>query len=842
MYRFRSAQGAGHRIRLGRWAAGAATAVLGLLVAGVAVAESDAPHAGPQGDGTALTPLGYRITPAGRQTPLGDLPLVLALSPDAKTLLVSNNGQATQSLQVVDAATAKVRQTISYARPQALFGGVAFAPDGRAAYASGGGSEQIHSYRVAGGQLSEQAPIALPTTNPAGGKVNLFPAGLQVTPDGKRLVVADHLADAVSVVDLASKAVQTVATAHRPYGVAVSADGRTAYVSNQGADSVSVIDLAGASPTVRGTLQVGTHPNAVLLDQKSAHLYVSNGDSDTVSIIDTVSGRTVRTISLAPYAHANVGSNPTGLSLSPDQNRLYVSNSGNNDVDVIDLTSGRLTGAIPTGWYPSAVVATAGRLYVTNAKGLGAGPNNGPGYPDPTSTAPTSPNQYVGSMIVGTLSSIDLPVGEAQRAAWTRQVAVNNGYLAAGRRQDGSFVKGRDAGGPIKHVIYVVKENRTYDQEFGSLGKGNGDPKLNLFGEESAPNSRALQRRFVTLDNFYANAEVSAQGWNWVVAANSNSYSEALWPANYSGRNAPYPSENGDPAIAPNADPANAYIWDRLANAGISFRNYGFYVSPTAGGQFVAADPKLNANTDHNFRGFDMACPSNPDTFQPRRPDCGTPRITEWLREFAAFQKSGTLPTVELLRLPNDHTAGTKPGMPTPRAYVADNDLALGRLVDAVSHSRFWKSTAILVTEDDAQNGPDHVDAHRTISQVISPYTQHGKVDSTFYSTASMLRTIEDLVGIRPLTQFDRYATPMAAAFSGSANTEPYQVVRPAAAGNATNGVDAPMAAQSGAQRLDREDEVNMELFNEAIWKSVKGADSTMPPPRHSLWGAAPAD
>jgi phospholipase C len=476
-----------------------------------------------------------------------------------------------------------------------------------------------------------------------------------------------------------------------------------------------------------------------------------------------------------------------------------------------------------------AVVATATRLYVANAKGLGAGPNDGPGHPDPTSTTPRSPSQYVGSMMVGTLSSIDLPVSSTQLAAWTRTVADNNGFATT----TGSRVVQ-----PIKHVIYIVQENRTFDQVLGSLGRGNGDPSLNLFGEESAPNQRALARKFVTLDNFYANAEVSAQGWNWSVAANSNPYSESMWPAHYSDRHAPTTTQIPDPAIAPNRDPANAYIWDRLAAANVSFRNYGFYVDPGPDNRMIATDPVLDANTDHDYLGFDLDCPDNPDTFTPRSDSCGTPRITEWKREFDSYVRNGNLPTVEFVRLPNDHTSGTRPDMPTPQAYVADNDLALGRLVDAVSHSRYWPNTVILVTEDDAQNGPDHVDAHRTISQVISPYSQTGTVDSTFYSTASMLRTVEDLVGVRPLTQFDAYATPMTGAFTAHPNAQPYKAVVPAKAGNDTNGVDAPMAAESAAQELDREDAINMRLFNRAIWESVKGAGSPMPPPRESLWGA----
>jgi phospholipase C len=460
-------------------------------------------------------------------------------------------------------------------------------------------------------------------------------------------------------------------------------------------------------------------------------------------------------------------------------------------------------------------------------------------------------------MMVGTLSRVALPIKRDQLARWTRQVKDNNGFDNGDRKDNNGFDNGdrEDAhdvsaasvvprhsgeGSPIKHVIYVVRENRTFDQEMGSLGKGNGDPSLNLFGEESAPNARALARSFSTVDNFYANAEISAQGWNWVVAGNSNSYSEQTWAANYSGRNHPYPSESNDPAIAPQK-PDDAYIWQRLAKANVSLRNYGFYVGRNAAGQFVAGDPVLDANTDHAFTGYDLSCPDSA-TVYPIGPTCGpTTRIAEWKKEFDQYVAGDNLPSVELVRLPNDHTAGTRAGAPTPRAYVADNDWALGQLVDAVSHSKYWKSTAIFATEDDSQNGPDHVDAHRTVALAISPYTQTGRVDSTFYSTDSMLRTIELLAGIRPLTQFDAYATPMIGSFTNRPNFKPYTAIVPSQPLTEVNPVTAPLAAQSGAQDLSEEDLIDEQLFNQAIWKSVKGADSPMPAPRYGLFNAVPA-
>ena len=809
-------------------------AALSLVGGGIAAARTlPSREAGPRSDGTAVTPLGYDVRPAGAQTALGDLPLGAALSPDGATLLVSNDGQGTQSLQVVDTATSRVVQTIPYARPAGLFVGLAFSPDGTHAYASGGGDQTIHVYDVSGGRVTEVDPIELPRANPAGVAVNMFPAGLAVTPDGRSLVVADHLADAASVIDLATGSVTTTPVGHAPQGVALSADGSRAWVTNQGDRTVSVLDLSGGDPVVTGTTRVGTHPSAVLLSRDQGSVYVANGDSDSVSVLDATTGDVRRTIALAPYAGAKAGSSPFGLSESGDGSQLYVTYAGNNAVSVIDAASGRNTGLIPTGWYPTGVVATDDKLFVLNAKGLGAGPNDGPGNPDPTSPQTTPEDQYVGSMIQGTLSTVSLPVDRSTLASYTRTVRRNDGF-------DKPQTTGRTPA--IKHVIYVVQENRTYDQVLGSQDKGNGEPSLNLFGDESAPNQRALQDRFVTLDNFYANAEISAQGWNWSVSANSNPYAEALWPSNYSGRHATYPSESSDPAIVGNKTLEDAYIWQRLAAKGISFRNYGFYVQDDGTGKMVGTDSVLDAHTDHEFLGFDMACPDNPDTFTPRRTGCGRPRFSEWKQEFDSYVEHGDLPTLEFVRLPNDHTSGTKAGLPTPRAYVADNDLALGRLVDAVSHSKYWRNTAIFVTEDDAQNGPDHVDAHRTISQVISPYTQFGGVDSSFYSTASMLRTIENIVGVAPMTQFDTFATPMTASFRRARKMRAYRALRPSEAGDATNARNAPMASISARQQLGVEDAIDERLFNMAIWKSVKGRHARMPAPEHRLPSSGSGD
>ena len=822
----------------------AATATTLAAGTGAAVALTTA-HAGPQGNGTSITPGGWLVTPAGSQTTLGGtLPTAAALSPDGTRLLTINAGDGTyQSVQAIDPASGQISQTIKYKSPAGVYGGVAYSPDGTHAYASGGGSEKIHVYSVTGGTLTEDAPIQLPSANPAGQAVNMYPAGLAVTPDGKRLVVADQMADAASVIDLPTGRISTVGAGHNPYGVAISPDGRTAYVSNQGASTVTVLDISGATPRVTGTIPVGTHPNRMVVDPRTGTLYVANSETDSVSVVPPGATRPSRTISLAPYPGAPVGSNPDGLALSPGGGTLYVVNSGDNDVDVVNTRLGRVRGMIPTAWYPTSVtVAQGGRqLLVTNGKGLGAGPNpNGPNpYTDNQLSGTAAwQAQYAGTMIRGSLSSIAVP-GPAALAHYTGEVRRNDGFGLGARVRNaasGNPVPARPGEpSPIKHVIYIVRENRTYDQEFGSLGKGNGDPSLDLFGDHSAPNSRALERRFVTLDNTYTNAEISAQGWNWSVGANSNPYVEQTWVDNYSGRNHPYDYEGGNNATAMNRSPLDSYIWDKLADAHIPFRNYGFY---HLGNSFDtgpdAADPRLVANTDPNFYGFDLNCPDAPGTWAPR--DGCTPRYTSWLAEFQDYVKHSDLPAVELLRLPNDHTIGTDPGYPTPKAYVADNDYALGRVVDTVSHSKYWKSTAIFVIEDDSQAGPDHVDAHRTTAEIISPYTQTGKVDSTFYSTVSMLRTIELIVGLGPMTQFDASAMPMFRSFTDHPDFRPYNAIKPPESIlTSVNPANAPLARQMAKQDFHQQDMVNEQLLNEAIWKSVKGAGSPMPPAQHHV-------
>ncbi|MBA3430985.1 MAG: bifunctional YncE family protein/alkaline phosphatase family protein [Actinobacteria bacterium] len=814
-------QGAGSRsLAKRRNAVVAAVTCVVLLASAAAFADlATTEQAGPQGDGTSITPFGWKITPAGSQDALGERPYGMALSPDGTELLISNAGVGEQSVMLIDAASGEVTDEISYPAPEAVFLGVAFAPDGAHAYVSAGANDKVRVYSVEDGGLKEQKSLEL--------KSPAFPAGLAVSSDGSTLYAAGHFSNALSIVDLATGKERSVRLKKTPcpaaelgfdpsngtrcnfsYGVTLSQDGSKAFVSNWGKKTVSVVDTE--KEKLVGAVRVGTHPNAMALSPSGDELYVANADSDTISVIDPEAGSVARSFSVRPYPGAPVGSNPNALAVSPNGETLYVANAGDNDIAVVDLAldggEDEVVGTIPTGWYPTGVAVTGdgSELYVANAKGLGAGPN--PNGPNPTENPESSPDQYIGSMIDGTLSTIAVPDDE-QLATYTAQVIDNNGF----DQEQGSAPVLKK----IKHVIYVVNENRTYDQVLGDLDRGNGDASLTLFGPDVTPNHHDLAERFTTLDNLYAAGEVSTDGWEWSTAANANTLNQKTWPTLYGGRGHFYTAEGGTLAAAPGRRPENSYIWDALSKHSISYRNYGFWATGTAPVE-VFNEPNLEAHTDRDFPGYNLEISDQV-------------RFREWKKEFARYEDRGRMPRVEFVKFPQDHTCGTDPACPTPQAMVADSDWATGKLVQAVSHSEFWKSTAIFVIEDDAQDGPDHVDAHRTVGHVISPYTQIGEVDSTFYSSVSMLRTMQLILGLEPLTQFDAAATPMLNSFTNEPDFQPYKAIKPEQPLDEMNEKNAPMARISSKLDFSREDIAPWQTLNEAIWKGVRGGDSEMP-------------
>jgi YVTN family beta-propeller protein len=821
---------------------------------------------------TPMTPSGWTLTPAGVQTtvPIGgglEGPWGAVVSPDGRSVLVTSSGTASryESVERFDLASMTRTGFVSYdgASGASVFYGIAYSPDGRRAWASGGGQGVVHALEVGPSGLTETATV------PAG----FFPAGLAYgrTPLGDRIYVADNLGGppfttgayedppghTVTVIDPATNTL--VATIDlglplEPLGVAFNRKGTKAYVTNWMGRSVSVIDTAlqvKVSDIVLSPLDdpfQADHPSGIAANPRRDEIYTANANSDTVSVIDTKRDRLKTTIPVGLVGEGPKGSMPEGLAVSPDGETLYVALSGENAVAVVDLEEREVTGFIPTAWYPAGVQVTPdGRtIVVVNTNGFGAGPNRCAGPLNPLPPGSCSGDQYVGSMMKGSVQRIAVP-GRRELRDYTRQVRQNN-RARRGEHEKAEWLDG------IEHVIYVIKENRTYDQVLGSLGKGNGDPAINLFGDDSAPNHRELARRFTLLDNFYDDAEVSADGHPWSVQATATDYVDKTWPfdyawAYYRSYNSEYvplaqqfPSEPlaSDPTVPrPAAAPTVGYLWDNAFDHGVSFRDYGEgtpWADPTncTSGTVTSDLTRLHArfgeHVDPKFPGWNLSCSDH------------IAREPEWRREFDAYVRNGNLPGLQIVYLPNDHNAGTWPGNATPQSYMADNDLALGHLVEAVSHSRYWKSTVILVLEDDAQDGPDHVDAHRSIAYAISPYTQTGKIDSTHYDTASVIGTLEDLLGLPAMSIYDARAARLWPSFARKTNLTPYTAIEPTVVpfgepDAPVNGANAPFARESMQMDFTRPDAIPMDVLNRAVWASVKGRNVPMPAPRHSLLG-----
>lgn len=523
-----------------------------------------------------------------------------------------------------------------------------------------------------------------------------------------------------------------------------------------------------------------------------------------------------------------LGMTPSALALNADESRLYVVCSDANAVAVADVTGqrSRVQGFIPTGWYPTAARAmNDGTLVILNGRGLRSYPN--PRGPSPVRRPEsvhkgTAAAEYVGRLQTGSASIVSPFTGE-QLEEYTATVLANSPYedvkmIGVNVPADSPIPPSPGAPSPIQHVIYIVKENRTYDQVFGGLEKGNGDPSLSLFGEKASPNHHKLARDFVLFDNFYVNSDVSADGHNWSTAAIAPDYVQKLWPNSYGGRRRHYDYEGTEPAATPPA----GYLWTNAAAAGVSMRNYGYFVNnlpkPSPDGTQVGSvrDPVLDKVTNRRYRGFDMDYPD-------------IERAKILIEDLAQFEKSGEMPRLLLVRLGNDHTSGTAPGKIAPLSAMADNDYALGMIVESVSRSRFWPTTAIFVLEDDAQNGPDHVDSHRSIAFVISPYARRGTVDSTMYNTTSVLRTMELILGLRPMTHFDAGARAMTACFQAKPDLKPYTAEKPRMPLDDRNPASSPTAARSARLDLSEADRIDDDELNDILWRAIRGTEPPAP-------------
>jgi DNA-binding beta-propeller fold protein YncE len=776
---------------------------------------------GVQKDGNILLPNQWSLHPAGKQIEVGDFPVNIALHPAGEWLAVLHAGYGTHEVMVVNLKRQKIASRVTVDQ---TFYGLCFAPDGRTLFASGGEFEIVHAYDFADGLLSRHRELAV-----AAPRDKFIPGGLAVDPAGKTLFAAGTWGSGVAVIPLdAPDKRSTIATGKDsyPYACAVDPAGKRLYVSLWNLAAVAVVDLA--DKNIVASWPTEKHPTEMVLDAAGKTLFVACANSTRVSVFDTASGQALQTVACSLYPNAPAGNTPNSLCLTPDGQMLFVANADANNVAVFNVAEpGRAKplGFIPVGWYPTSVRFNPAdkRLYVANGKGTT--PRANPKGPNPLMPRGKTIREYIAALFRGTLGIIDLP-NPQEMSVYSRQayacspLRADQG-VAAEPPRDSPIPRKVGQASPIKHCIYIIKENRTYDQVFGDMKEGNGDPSLCLFPAKVTPNHHQLARSFVLLDNFYVDGEVSADGHEWSMGAYATDFIEKVWPLTYRGsplkKLDTYPAEGNFDSIA---RPAGGYLWDRCAEAGVSYRSYGEWIEngKTAKDPGTARVKALEGHFDPWFQGFDMSYPDQK-------------RADRFIEELQRFERDGGMPQLTILRLPNDHTAGTRVGSPTPTAYLADNDLALGRVVAAVSRSKFWKETAIFVVEDDAQNGSDHVDAHRTVALVISPYVRRGHVDSSLYSTSSMLRTMELILGLKPMSQFDAAARPMYASFQAKPDTRPYEHLVPQVDMHEFNKPTAFGARQSAELDFSKEDVADDLLLNEIIWRSVRGPDAPMPAP-----------
>ncbi len=775
---------------------------------------------GMQPGGQMLLPTQWSLQPVGKQLAVGDFPVTIALHPKTQFAAILHAGYGEHEIVVVDLTELNV---VSRATMPETFVGLCFNSTGEKLYASGAEKEVVYQFAFADGYLTDRRELRV-----ADLKDRQVPAGLSISADDKTLYAACPWGNSVCVMPLddpsAKKMIPFAADTY-PYYAVANAAGKRLFVSLWGKSAVAVVNLE--THAIEATWPTQSHPTEMLLTKDQKTLFVACSNSNNVTVIDTESGKNLETISSALFATADNGSTPNSISLSADERVLLIANATNNNVAVIDVSErgrSRSLGFIPVGWYPTCARFNPhdGKIYVANGKGLTAKANRQ--GPNPLNDPPKTTREYIGGLFQGTLAQIE-PPSPQDMARYTKTA-----FACSPLREDKAPIgkpvdvnnpipsKVGDAS-PIKYCIYIIKENRTYDQVLGDLAQGNGDPNLCIFPRKVTPNQHAIAEQFVLLDNFYVESEVSADGHEWTMAAYATDFVEKTWPLMYRGSREgklKYPAE-GSFEIA---SPSSGYLWDRAAAAQVSYRSYGeFIANPAVIGQPATAKVKaLEGHFDPFYHGYDL---------NYRDVD----RAARFISELKRFETEGEMPRLQIIRLPNDHTQGTSVGKRTPTAMVADNDLALGQLLEALSKSKFWKQTAVFVIEDDAQNGSDHVDAHRTIAFVAGPHVKRGHVDSHMYSTSSMLRTMELILGLEPMTQFDAAALPLYDSFISTVDSSPFQHLPAQVDMDEVNKPDAYGAKLSASFDFSREDAADDLLLNEVVWRSVRGADSPMPAP-----------
>ena len=736
-------------------------------------------------------------------------------------MAVTNNGQSVQSIQLIDPVSEKVLHSLVV--PKSWYG-LKFSADEKYLYAAGGHDNWIYQLEINNNRLLIKDTIKLGKKWPN----RIGPAGMDLDDAKQLLYVVTRENKSLYVINLKTNQVQQqISLGSEAYTCLLSPDKKTLYISLWGRNKVMSWDLVAQR---KKEWPVGDNPNEMCLTKDGRYLYVANALDNSVSVIDTREGRVLETLNAALFPDAPSGSTSNGVALSDDEKTLYVANADNNCLTVFDVEKpgqSESEGFIPVGWYPTNVKVIRDKIYVSNGKGFSSqanpyGPNPARSrenviYQGGDSTKPIDV-QYIGGLFKGTMSVIPTP-DEKTLALWSKAVYENIPYTkdketnAQGEPGNPIPMKLGDPS-PIKYVFYIIKENRTYDQVLGDMPEGNGDTSLVLFGEKITPNQHALAREFVLLDNFYVDGEVSADGHNWSLGAYATDYLEKTWPTNYGGRGGDYGAE-GTKEIANN----KVFLWDQCKAKGITYRTYGEFAD-----NGKANLPVLEGHFCPYYTSWDESVKD-------------TVRFRQWQREFDSLLAANAVPRLNTLRFINDHTEGLRPNRPTPFAHVADNDLAVGMFIEYLSKSSIWKETAIFIVEDDAQNGPDHVDAHRTTAYVAGGFVKRGYVDHTMYSTSSMLRTIELILGLQPMSQFDAAATPMWRSFTATPTLTPFKA-RPSNidldARNPNN--RSALALKSLSFDFTKEDAAPDLEFSEVIWKAVKGEHSVMPAPRRAAF------
>ena len=767
-------------------------------------------------------PNGWQLSPAGRMLPLGDLPLNLAVSRSQGLLAATNNGQSVQSIQLIDPKTEKILHSVII--PTSWYG-LKFSADEKFLYASAGNENRILKYAIINNRLQLNDTIILG----AGWPNKISPAGIEIDDAAGLLYVVTKENNALYIVDLATKqTLQKVELGNEAYACLLSLNKKQLYISSWGGDAVIVFNTRDRK--IENRIPVGDNPNELLLNKAGDLLYVANANDNSVSIIDLKKVKVIEVLNTALFANAPTGSTANGLALSKNEKTLYVANADNNCLAVFDVSfrlKSKSKGFIPVGWYPSNVKVIGKKIFVANGKGFSS-------FANPTGPNPTKPSEmvehhvgdtsvkvrsgYIGGLMKGTLSIIDEPGGVIlqtySKAVYTNAAYSKQKELTASGEKGNPIPMKVGEPSPIKYVFYIIKENRTYDQVLADVPGGNGDTSLLLFGEKITPNQHKLVKEFVLLDNFYADGEVSADGHNWSTSAHATDYLEKNWVTSYGGRGGTYPGE-GKKAVA---NPAKGFIWDYCKRAGVTYRTYGEFAD-----NGKANIPSLEGNVCPYYASYDLKVRD-------------TTRFYQWKNEFDSLLAKNAVAQFNTVRFGNDHTEGQRTGRPTPFAHVADNDLAVGMFMEHLSKSAIWKNAVVLMVEDDAQNGADHVDAHRTTAYVAGPFVKRGYVDHTMYSTSSMLRTMELILGLPPMSQYDAAATPMWRSFTAIADVRPFIALPAFVDLNEVNTKNTESAKLSNKLNFTKEDTIPDMLLSNIVWKAVKGESSEMPAPRRSAF------